>query len=156
MRAQVAARLYEDGLAPRVALPHTLEVAPASGELRESSLSERIASVIRGLGVPESAVSIIPFGGGVVNTRDEAHALRLFVEESQVRRVIVVTTDYHTGRARRTIRRALRGLDVEILMAAAPDDTGLTPFNWWESEQGRRVYGEELLKQAAVMVGVTG
>ena len=155
-RSQVAARLYQDGRAPRVLLPGTQEMAPATDHFPESPLSQRIASVIVEMGVPEDAVTIVPFPGGVVNTRDEAEALRLQVEREPVRRVIVVTTDYHTGRARRTIKRALRGLDVEVLMAAAPEESGLAPWNWWETKEGKRIYEGELLKQVAVVFGVTG
>ena len=44
--------------------------------------------------------------------------------------------DYHTGRARRILRREPRGLHVDLFMAAAPDDRGSTPHNWWESKDG--------------------
>ena len=68
------------------------------------------------------------------------------------RRVIVVTADYHTGRARRTLRQELRGLRVELCMAAAPDDRGITPHNWWERKEGILRYTTELVKQLGAIV----
>lgn len=147
-RVEMAARVYRQNLASRVLLTHTREMS----QRPRMPLSALIASEIVRRGVPERAVAIIPFPGGVVNTRDEARALREYVEDNPVNRIIVVTTDHHTGRARRTLQLELRGLDVELLMAAAPDGRGIRPDNWWQAEPGRRIYGTELIKQIGAVV----
>lgn len=152
-RVSLAARLYHEGYAPRVLLAHNREKVPARYRPART-LSELIASLIVGQGVPDTAVTIIPFPVGVENTWDEGRALRLFLERAPVRRVIVVTTDYHTGRALRTLRRELRGLRVELRMAAAAAGRGFTRSDWWESEAGRRTYTGELVKQIGVILGV--
>lgn len=152
-RAAEAAEVFHGGFAPNIRLAHTREMARRP----DRPLSELIAAEIVERNVPGEAVSIVPYPGGVVDTRDEARALRSYLEANPARRVIVVTTDHHTGRARRVLRQELRGLDVELLMSAAPDDRALTPENWWQTEFGRRVYGEELLKQiGSVLLYWTG
>lgn len=147
VRAGHAARMYAEGLGSRILLAHTREMARRP----DRPLSELIAGEIVSRGVPESAVGIIPFPGGVVDTRDEAQALRRHLQEEPKESVIVVTTDHHTGRARRQVRQELRGLGVDVRMAAAPDPRGISPGDWWRSEEGKRIYGEELLKQVAVI-----
>lgn len=147
-RADEAARLYDAGLAPAIRLAHTREMARRP----DRPLSERIAGEIVERGVPDSVVKVIPFEGGVLDTRDEARALRNHLERHPAERVIVVTTDHHTGRARRTIRQELRGLRVQIRMAPSPGGRGVTPENWWSTEEGRRVYGTELLKHLGTLV----
>jgi uncharacterized SAM-binding protein YcdF (DUF218 family) len=147
-RADEAARVYLEGLAPRVRLAHTREMARRP----DRPLSDLIASEIVERGVPDSAVATIPYPGGVVNTRDEGRALRIYLRSHPADRVIVVTTDHHTGRARRTLRQELRGMRVELLMAPSPDGRGIDPDNWWMTEDGRRTYGTELVKQIGAIV----
>lgn len=148
LRAEKAAELHRRGFAPVVRLAHTREMARRP----DRPLSELIAGVIVDRGVPEEAVATVPYPGGVVDTRDEARALSRWVEEHPVDRVAIVTTDHHTGRARRVFKQELRGKDVEVLMSAAPDERGYTPEDWWRSEEGRRIYFDELIKQVGSIV----
>jgi uncharacterized SAM-binding protein YcdF (DUF218 family) len=147
-RVAKAAELYHLALAPNVRLAHTREMARRP----DRPLSDLIASRIVDHGVPQEAVAVVPYSGGVVNTRDEARAFREYVERQPASRVIIVTTDNHTGRARRVFRQELRGTGVDIRMAASPDLRGFTPSNWWRSEAGRRIYGAEFLKQIASII----
>jgi uncharacterized SAM-binding protein YcdF (DUF218 family) len=157
VRAEHAARVYHDGLAPRVLVARTSETFPARPHRPRLSVGDSIARYVVGRGVPAAVVTTIPFGAGVVNTRDEGRALRQQLELEPARRVIVVTTDYHTGRARRTLQQELRGLDVELLMSAAPADDGITPRNWWASAAGISRYVREFVQQiGAIAQHATG
>lgn len=147
-RVAYAARLYDRGLAPRILIPQTREMARRP----DRPLSNLIAAEIVAMGVPESAVAIVPFDGGVVDTRDEGRALRQYLEAEPVGRVIVVTMDYHSARARRTLTQELRGLDVELSMAGASDPRLFTPEDWWTTPRGRETYLGELVKLAGTVI----
>jgi uncharacterized SAM-binding protein YcdF (DUF218 family) len=59
--------------------------------------------------------------------------------------VAVVTTGYHTRRARRTFRQVLGADAARVRFVAAPTD-GFDETNWWRSEQGVRCYLTEYVK----------
>jgi uncharacterized SAM-binding protein YcdF (DUF218 family) len=152
VRASHAARLYHAGLAPRILVAQTEASGPGHGSTHGVPRSTAMAHLLALQGVPRSAVEIIPYRGGVVNTRDEARAIRQYLERQPARRVIVVTTDRHTGRARMVLRQELRGREVDLRISAAPDDNGITPTNWWRSRAGVYAYTGELLKQAGTVL----
>ena len=154
-RAAEAAKVYRDGHASRVLVALTRETTPHRPGRPSRPLSHSMARHIIAAGVPASAVTIIPFPGGVVDTRDEALALENYLATRPWRRIIVVTSDYHTGRARRTLQRELGDHDIEFLMAAAPDTDGVDPEDWWRSRAGIYRYLGEFAKQIAVVLGVS-
>ena len=151
VRGGHAVLVYAQGLAPRIVLSVTNEMVPRNGR-PPITVSDSMARYIVARGVPDSAVEIIPFPGGVIHTRDEGRALRSYLERAPARRVIVVTADYHTGRARRTLRQELRGLDIELLMAAAPARDGTTPATWWRTAEGIDRYISELVQQVGAII----
>ncbi|MBI4540176.1 MAG: YdcF family protein [Gemmatimonadetes bacterium] len=142
--------LHGAGLAPRIAtarLPDpptvTLGIQPNSTDVAVRLLKE--------LGVPDSAITVLTVPAGVTSTADEAQALRAFVDGGGVRRIIVVTSGYHTRRARWIFRKVFAGLPVEILMAPAANGQ-FDESNWWKSEQGLIAYVNEYLKIAHYLV----
>lgn len=139
-----AAKLYHAGLAPRVLIADGWD-SPAKGMGQEAEPTDVNVLIMRGLGVPDSAIIVIPFAGGVTSTQDEGRALRAYLEQHPARRVIVVTTAHHTRRARWTLRRELDSLQVDLRMAAAPDER-LDASRWWESEAGFVDYVNEYLR----------
>ena len=150
VRPPHAARLWRRGVAPRVAIAR--EYSPES--VRAGLYPNRTdvaVGMLRRHGVPDSAIVVLPFPGGVTSTQDEGRALRAYLERHPARRVTVVTSDYHTARARWTIRQELRGLGVEVRMAAAPEP-GFGPRDWWRSEEGLILYLEEYLKWAHTLL----
>lgn len=128
-RAAKAAELFRDGLAPTVV---------ASGRLLRSyaGVAELIGRDIEARGVPPSA--ILRFPQRAANTREEALALRELVSSRGWRRILVVTSNYHTRRAGYIFRRVFPAqLDVRIIAAA---DSDYDPDLWWESRQGRKLF----------------
>ena len=139
-----AARLYHRGLAPRILVAQA-ETVPAHDLWFFPTATRLALSVLRHEGVPDSAVTVIPFPGGIGSTREEAEALRAYLAEHPARRVTVVTTTYHTRRARWTFRREMRGSGVEVRVSAAPEPRFQTS-NWWRSEIGLLLHFQEYLK----------
>ncbi|CAN5879460.1 hypothetical protein BH23GEM5_BH23GEM5_27650 [soil metagenome] len=96
-------------------------------------------------GVPDSAITMLDMPGGVTSTQDEGRVLRDSLQKHPAQRVIVVTSAYHTRRARWTLRRELSGLQVDLWMAAGADDR-FDESNWWTREAGFLAYVSETLK----------
>jgi len=138
-----AAELYHAGVASMV-LVAEVERLPAERLGLLPWGTDVMKGVLLEQGVPDSAIMIIPHSGGATSTRDEAVALRTFLQGRSAGRVTLVTSIYHTGRARYTVRRALRGMEVEVRVVASPDrfDTS----NWWRSEAGFLAYFTEYVK----------
>jgi uncharacterized SAM-binding protein YcdF (DUF218 family) len=86
--------------------------------------------------VPASATLRFPQRAG--NTREEAEALRELVVTRGWRRVLVVTSNYHTRRARYIFRKVFPP-QVAVLMISARD-SDYDPDHWWETRQGRKLF----------------
>jgi uncharacterized SAM-binding protein YcdF (DUF218 family) len=146
VRAFAAAALYRQGWAPRVVFPETQAArTQALGLVPPEAAVTR--AVLRHEVVPDSAIVLIPRPSGSKSTADDARMLRAWLERHPARRVIVVTTDYHTRRARWHLRRALRGSGTELVMHGAPHPA-FGPRDWWKSEGGLVTYVNEYLKLA--------
>lgn len=144
VRPTRAAELYDAGLARTIVMPRaenpdgdTLGVMP--------NMTDAAALVMQRLGVPRDAIVVLKTPGGSTSTRDDVRLFREYVERHDVRRVIAVTSMYHTRRARWALRRALEGLAVDIMMAPAPE-LGFSESDWWQSEDGLITYFQEYLK----------
>lgn len=131
-RASRAAELYRSGSAPRiVASGRVLRPYAGIAELMQRDLTER--------GVPAGAV--VRFPHTAENTREEARALKQLVAEGGWRRVLVVTSNYHTRRSRYIFRRVFPA-GVEMRVAAARD-SAYDPNHWWESRRGLKLFLHE-------------
>jgi uncharacterized SAM-binding protein YcdF (DUF218 family) len=136
-RATRATELYRQGLAPLV-VASGRKLRPYAGiaELMKHDLIER--------GVPED--KIIPLSHDVANTREEAQDLRRLAAQHHWRSVIVVTSNYHTRRARYIFRRIFPR-DITVAIASARDND-FDPERWWE----KRVSVKFFAREAAGMI----
>lgn len=144
VRPTRAAELYGAGLAPTIVMPR---VANVDGDTLGvmPNMTDAAAVVMQRLGVPRDAIVVLKTPGGSTSTRDDVRIFREYVERHDVRRVIAVTSMYHTRRARWALRRALDGLSVEIMMTPAPE-LGFSENDWWQSEDGMITYFQEYVK----------
>jgi uncharacterized SAM-binding protein YcdF (DUF218 family) len=133
-RARHAAALYRDRWAPRVV---------TSGRYIRpyASLAELMRRDAVRAGIPEHHV--IPFDHFAANTREEAVELRALIRQQRWRRVIVVTSNYHTRRTRYIFRTVLDA-ETDILVSAAPD-SGFDPARWWQSRNGLKTFLREFI-----------
>ena len=138
-----AAQLYRRGLAPRVVVPRVAD-GPAVRMGLMPNPTDVIVGILKREGVPASAITVLG-DAPVTSTADEARAVRNHLLEHPARRLLLVTSDYHTRRARFAFRRALSGLGVEVLAVGAPHDT-FGDRDWWRSESGLVAYFEEYVK----------
>ncbi len=135
-RATRAAELFREGKAP-VVVASGRRLRPNAGvaELTEHDLVER--------GVPKE--KILRFAHDADSTREEAEALAKLARTKKWRKVIVVTSNYHTRRARYIFRRVFPP-DTETRVASARDGE-FDPERWWE----KRVSTKELMREFAAM-----
>lgn len=139
-RATKAAELYREHYAPLiVASGHMLRPYFGIGDLMRRDLTER--------GVPASAIIVDPHQG--TDTLEEAQVLRRLVVERGWSRLLIVTSNYHTRRARYIWRRTLPS-GVNFWMAAAPDQD-YDPDHWWETRSGVKTFAHELAGMPVAM-----
>lgn len=149
--------LYKEGYAPVVVLsPGIVENAEAL--LRKRGIRfprqdelQREALVQSGL----PAAAVLSVGGFVDNTAQEANLLRAMVQARGWRRVIIVTSKYHTRRAAFAFRRGLEGTGAEVLMRASRYDSS-DPAQWWRHRSDFRFAISEWQKLLAYRLGLEG
>jgi uncharacterized SAM-binding protein YcdF (DUF218 family) len=137
-----AAELVKNGFASAV----LVSGAPGFYDLHESDLA--IPFAIR-RGYPTAW--FIPFPHAGHSTEEEARAMLPELRKRSVRRVVVVTSDYHTRRALHTLRACWP--EIEIRMVAASDEF-FSPQGWWHTREGRKTFFLEWTKTFASAVGM--
>lgn len=131
-RAARAADLYHDGWAPRVVgSGRRLRPYMSIADLMQRDLESR--------GVPKQAV--IPFAHDAPNTLAELKDIRGFVDQHGWKRIMVVTSNYHTRRTRYLCEHVFAA-DVHVLVVAAPDHD-YDPDSWWKTRKGLKIYFHE-------------
>lgn len=147
-RTHLAARLFREGRAPVVVLTDDRRRGPwSSAEQRNPFFVERAAEELRREGVPAERVEVLP--SAVASTHDEAVLARDEARRRGWRAVVVVTSAYHSRRARWTFRRVFEGTGVSVRVASA--ETGWQtprPYAWWLSARGWRTVAGEYPKLA--------
>jgi uncharacterized SAM-binding protein YcdF (DUF218 family) len=132
-RATRVSELYRQKLAP-VVVASGRRLRPSAGisELMEHDLIER--------GVPKDRIIRFPHDGD--NTLEEAMALRALVSERNWHRVIVVTSNYHTRRARYIFQHVFP--ESVVVRVASARDGDFDPERWWENRKSWKEFTREL------------
>ncbi|MDM8528468.1 YdcF family protein [Anaerolineales bacterium HSG24] len=141
-----AARLYQQGIAPRIVVSVEAESPPIKMGLLPTTTEVTLA-ILDELAVPQADIITLDTPGGVTSTFDEAVLLRKYIIQHQPERVIIVTTAFHTRRAQWIFNRQLADLQVEISMVAASHEI-FDETNWWRNEDGLITYLNEYIKFA--------
>jgi uncharacterized SAM-binding protein YcdF (DUF218 family) len=93
----------------------------------------------------------IPLPTTARSTRQEAEIALPRFRNDGVRSLLVVTSDYHTGRAGRVWREAAPGMN--ITMVGAPDHL-FELRKWWRTREGRKAIFFEWTKVIADKIGL--
>ena len=136
-RATRAAELFREGKAPIiVASGRRLRPSAGIAELMEHDLIER--------GVPKD--KIVRFAHDADSTLEEAEELARLAKIRKWHSAIVVTSNYHTRRARYIFRRVFpQGIELRI---ASARDGDFDPQKWWVKRKSIK----ELTREVAGMV----
>ena len=141
-RPFIAGELYKRGLAPLILVAESRR-SPATEANVLPTDAAAAASILRRMGVPDSAVQ--RFGDGVASTREEAVALRRWIESHPARRFIIPTDPFHSRRARIIFDRELKGLPVRLTVTSIPNKR-YDPLQWWKSEEAAIRFQNEIAK----------
>jgi uncharacterized SAM-binding protein YcdF (DUF218 family) len=133
-RATRASQIYRQDLAP-IVVASGRRLRPYAGvaELIEHDLVER--------GVPKEKVLRVTHDPA--NTREEAKALAQIAKQRKWHSVIVVTSNFHTRRARYIFRHVFPE-DVAIRVTGARDGD-FDPERWWEKRISVKELAEEMV-----------
>jgi len=143
-RGLASADLFATGLAPRIVIsreasPDGLETLRQRGIDYPESI-DRMMMILKGLGVPESAV--IRNDRPMESTFHEAETVAALVSANQYRSLILITSPTHSRRAWLTFRRAIPAKEVRIAVMPTPY-SGFRAEDWWKT---RRFVREVILE----------
>jgi uncharacterized SAM-binding protein YcdF (DUF218 family) len=143
-----AATLYKEGYAKRILLS-TERSEPAFEELRKNGIgSDRAPTrndlnfgLLIALGIPPSSILVTKRTNA--RTFDEAQEIaNILNQDTQVRKIIVVTSSAHTRRAGKLIRKFVGQNNDSIIIRASRFDPIHTE-KWWTDAIERRAIGHE-------------
>lgn len=139
-----ASDLYRQGMAPLVAIAQA-ESSPTELMGLVDNPTDIAVEVMKKLGLPPDNLVVLNKDEPVTSTFDEVQALRQYIVTHDIQSVILVTSAFHTRRARWILDRELSGLPVRLEVAAAPH-TGFNDSNWWQNEEGLINLNNEYIK----------
>ncbi len=139
-RAARAADLLKAGWAPRVV---------ASGRyLRPyASVAELEARDLTDHGVP--ATAIVRLDHRAEDTREECVAIGQLISARGWKRIILVTSNFHTRRSRYICSRTFP--PGTVLRVVAARDSDFDPDNWWRTRLGVKIFAHELVGMTVAM-----
>jgi uncharacterized SAM-binding protein YcdF (DUF218 family) len=142
-RTSRAAGLFRAGWAPQVV---------ASGRMLRPymTIADLIGRDLENRGVPAAAV--IRFSQQASDTFDEAQDLRRLADEHGWHQVLVVTSNYHTRRARYIFRKVFPD---RARIISAPD-SDFDPDKWWTSRKSQKIFFEEAVGYCIAMWELRG
>jgi uncharacterized SAM-binding protein YcdF (DUF218 family) len=89
------------------------------------------------------------------STKEEAVLILAELQRRQVHSLLLVTNDYHTGRATRIFRAEARRLGYDVAIHPIAVYSGdRTVVNWWQTREGRKTVFIESMKTIASATGL--
>jgi uncharacterized SAM-binding protein YcdF (DUF218 family) len=132
VRAARAAALFRAGMAPHVvATGRSLRSYATTTDLMKRDLVDH--------GVP--AAAIIPLTHRADDTREEAVAVSEFVNTHGWKKILLVTSNYHTRRSEYIYERILPP-GTQLRVISAPD-IEYDPQSWWRTREGLKIFFHE-------------
>jgi uncharacterized SAM-binding protein YcdF (DUF218 family) len=136
-RIVTAADLVKQGYAPQAL------VSGPNGNYGNHECDLAIPFAVKA-GYPESYFVHVEHSGR--STEAEARAVAEKLRAMGAKRVILVTSDYHTRRAGKIFRKAAP--DFEFFVVAAPDEF-FDANNWWRNREASKIFLLEWMKTVA-------
>lgn len=134
-----AAQLALEGYAPYV-----LVDGPAGFMGHESDTTIRYATLH---GFPGSLFRSVWLPPGMDSTSEEMrYVVNGVLKQNRVKSVLLVTSNYHTRRAARFLRKEAPWL--KVIVVPAPDPY-FTPNGWWKTRNGKKTFLFEWMKTIA-------
>ncbi len=147
-RTTWAAKLYREGRAPLVMLTNDGLISGwDQKEQRNPYYYELAMRRLQDAGVPADRIQIV--SGAAAGTYEESLQIREFATSHELKRLLVVTSAYHSRRAFWSMRRAFVGTGIQIGIDSPPPGWQTpSPWLWWSRRWGWKVVGGEYVKMA--------
>ena len=145
-RISAGALLFQQGYAGWFILTDMRLEIPDSQGIYSANVKQKAMAQ----GVPEERILIIP--GSVSTTYEEVARLKEFTVSQGFRSLIVVTSPFHTRRARWLLQEAFRGSGVTLTVQPALNH----PYRaeaWWRTPQDRQETALEYAKLLGHLLG---
>ncbi len=138
--------LVQQGYVPRVLV---------SGPPGFYEINEADAAIQFGIRKGYPAEWFIPLRHTAHSTREEAVAVLDALKQRNIHSFLLVTSNYHTGRARRIYLSAerQRGGGPELRVVAS-GDRYFSAANWWQNREGRKIGFMEWTKTLTSVFGI--
>ena len=127
--------LLSAGYAPRIQID-----VSATGEVFGQSMVE-IARTYAQRQAQRSAITICPIFG--LSTKTESQDVLRCLANTGAKSILLVTSDYHTRRARSIFRHELPGHQISVAAATDPQQFGSA---WWKHRQWAKMNFDEWLR----------
>lgn len=141
-RGNEGARLYKADYAHHIVCPGgNLEHAflIMGDTVYESDLCKK--NIVKN-GVPDSMVTVLRYG---TSTLEEADTILGYCREHQIKKIIVVTSLFHTRRAGKVYRKRFAAAGIRVMMRGA-HDSDFDENLWWQNEYGLIGLNNEYMK----------
>jgi len=129
-RARMAAELFRQGIAPHV-------------WVGETEVTDRAVRKLMEFGVPSHAIHRMPMVDSTY--REAIRARDMLGSYPDVRRITVVSTAFHTARARWVFQKILRPMGIEVHTCTATEPR-FNEQNWYTRPLGISNYAKEFIK----------
>jgi hypothetical protein len=134
-RPERALQLLAQGFGRRIVLD-----VPTNAKIYELTQIHLAEKYIQDL--PQAtAISICPIDG--LSTRDETKDVEKCLAQDSDKRVLIVTSDFHTRRALSVLRREIHGHEYSIAAARDQEQFGV---RWWTHRQWAKTFVDEWLR----------
>jgi uncharacterized SAM-binding protein YcdF (DUF218 family) len=141
-RGNEAAKLFRAGWAPRiVCLGGEKNPALELYDIQDLSF-EQTRRVLLAAGVPPSSIDSLPKG---TSTFEEFEAIGQYCKERKLKKVMVVSSLFHTRRIHEFFRLRLHFQGVEMVLRGAPESSFDENY-WWKREPGLLFVNSEYIK----------
>lgn len=154
-RVFYAAALYQDRRAEGVLITSL----PLATQAAKDDHLQQVRIILSQAHIPATLVSTIPEASRT--TFEELEKVRVYLENTGINSLLVVTSPWHTRRARLNLQTVFRDSKIQVSIAPvapsskAPNLRNLyDPQRWWQNADTFKIVTSEYLKLAAYAIGV--
>lgn len=147
-RAKEAANIYNRGNTPLIIATGGMEspvLKAASMRMVDAELTRK---ALMKMGVPDSIIRILPRG---TSTFEESEEILGYSENSDFKRIIVVSSKFHTRRVKSVFDKKFKKMGIDVLVRGAPPEN-YDVDEWWKHEEGLIFVNNEYVKMFYYML----
>ena len=145
-RMREASSLLLQGCSERIVLTNdNLRGSWSTEQQRNPFFYERSRDELTQAGVPREQIDVLMTP--VSSTQEEAVLVRQYALDRKMGSILIVTSPYHTRRARWIFSRVFRNSPIQIGVVSAKSGTeSPSPLTWWFTARGWRLVPVEYVK----------